>query len=106
MLSTKKILYKILTKLSQEPLLAKTITRNNVSHASGANYWTVGTFASRTGYTRKVGFFSTNNSNVVIVGCYFDGDNLVLRTHNSSNSTVSVSITCTACYIRDDLILA
>lgn len=84
--------------------LWKTLSRTGISHPSGANYCGIATFPAKAGYTRKVGFFSSSNSSVAIVGYYFNGDTVILRTYNMSSSTVSVDLVCTAIYIRDDLV--
>lgn len=85
------------------PILFKTITRDGISHAPGINYWSLGNFPSKPGYTRKVGSCSTNNAFVVISGHYFSGNDLVLRTVNTASTTANVSLTCTGYYIRDDM---
>ena len=85
------------------PILFKAFTKDNFSHPVGINYWTIGNFPPKTGYTRKVGSCSTNNAYVVISGSYFSGNDIVLRTVNTASTTANVSLTCTAYYIRDDL---
>ncbi len=85
------------------PMLFKSFTRGSISHATGINYWSMGDFPPKAGYSRRVGSFSTNNAYVVISGYYFTGNNLVLRTVNTASTTANVELTCTAYYIRDDL---
>ena len=85
------------------PILFKAFTKDNFSHPVGINYWTIGNFPPKTGYTREVGSCSTNNAYVVISGSYFSGNDIVLRTVNTASTTANVSLTCTAYYIRDDL---
>lgn len=85
------------------PILFKSLTRDNISHSSGVNYWSIADFPPKAGYSRRVGSFSTNNSYVVITGYYFNGNTLLLRTVNTASTTANVSLTCTAYYIRDDL---
>ena len=85
------------------PILFKQLTRDNISHPAGGNYWSMEDFPPKAGYSRRVGSFSTNNANVVITGYYFNNNTLLLRTVNTASTTASVSLTCTAYYIRDDL---
>ena len=100
-----KIMYKghEYSGIKDNTYLWKTLSRTGISHPSGANYWGIDTFPAKAGYTRKVGFCSSSNSSVAIVGYYFNEDTVILRTYNMSNSTVSVDLVCTAVYIRDDL---
>lgn len=100
-----KIMYKDheYSGIKDNTYLWKTLSRTGISHPSGANYWGIDTFPAKAGYTRKVGFCSSSNSSVAIVGYYFNEDTVILRTYNMSNSTVSVDLVCTAVYIRDDL---
>lgn len=85
------------------PILFKSLTRDNISHPAGGNYWSIADFPSKAGYSRRAGNFSTNNAYVVITGYYFNENTLLLRTVNTASTTANVELTCTAYYIRDDL---
>lgn len=104
MLSTKKLLYKVVfaikqlqdTKEYEWKRFARTVT-----HPAGANYWNMGTFPAKSGYTRQVADYQTNSSDVVITGWYVEDNNVFLRTRNMGSSSVSVALNCSFVYYKD-----
>ena len=104
MLSTKKLLYKVVFAIKQlqdtKEYEWKRFTRT-VSHPTGPNYWSIGAFPAKSGYSRQVIDYQTSSSDVVITGWYVDNDTVILRTRNMGSSTVSVSLGCSFVYYKD-----
>ena len=94
-----------LTSLENNPVIIwKTSTRSNISHATGANYWTMNdNFPAKAGYTRKIFGISISDTSgsVVPIGTYFSGDTPVIRTRNVGSATVTIGITATYVYLKD-----
>lgn len=94
-----------LASLENNPVIIwKTSTRSNISHATGANYWTMSdNFPAKTGYTRKIFGISISDTSgsVVPIGTYFSGDMPVIRTRNVGSATVTIGITATYVYLKD-----
>lgn len=94
-----------LTSLENNPVIVwKSSTRSNISHATGANYWTMNdNFPAKAGYTRKIFGISISDTSgsVVPIGTYFSGDTPVIRTRNVGSATVTIGITATYVYLKD-----
>lgn len=94
-----------LTSLENNPVIVwKSSTRSNISHATGANYWTMNdNFPAKAGYTRKIFGVSISDpsGSVVPIGTYFSGDTPVIRTRNVGSTTVTIGITATYVYLKD-----
>lgn len=94
-----------LTSLENNPVIVwKSSTRSNISHATGANYWTMNdNFPAKAGYTRKIFGISISDTSgsVVLIGTYFSGDTPVIRTRNVGSATVTIGITATYVYLKD-----
>ncbi len=94
-----------LTTLENNPVIFwKSSTRSNISHATGANYWTMNdAFPSRSGYTRKIFGISISDTtgSVVPIGWYLSGDYPVIRTRNVGSATVTIGISATYVYVKD-----
>ena len=88
--------------LNSNPALYWTSLDRTVSHPTGSNYWTMGTFPSKSGYTRQA-MPRSLTAGIVVTGWYLDGNNLILRTHNLTSSTQSCSLNVTLIYLRDAL---
>jgi len=93
------------TNLEDNPvILWKSSTRSNISHATGANYWTMSdNFPAKAGYTRKIFGISISDTSgsVVPIGTFFNGDTPVIRTRNVGSATVTIGITATYVYLKD-----
>lgn len=87
---------------NSQPILWKQISRENINHATGANYWTLDTaFPSKTGYSRKVIGFSSSSS-VVVTGFEIDSSGWVkLLTYNLSGAAVTVNVYAICLYLKD-----
>lgn len=102
----KKVLTEALEKIKtlgnhSQPILWKTLSRTNVSQASGPNYWTMGAFPAITGYTRFVLDIRPSNNNIVATRWEINAsNNLLVYTYNLSTDIQTFDINAYVAYIK------
>lgn len=88
-------------KNHSRPILWKSISRTNVSQASGPNYWNVGDFPPITGYTRFVLDMRPSNNNIVATRWALnDQGTLIVYTYNLASTSQTFDLNAYCVYIK------